>query len=388
MGKLLFDTIKKIKPLDKNRMEEKEKELNSLLKTPKGLGKLEKLAIRLEGIDKNYKPDKKMVLVMAADNGVEQEKVSKSKRVITQYVVEAMLNGKSSINALGMVYNADVKVVDLGIDESSDIKNEINLSGIIEKKIIKSGTNNIAKEAAMTYEQAVKAIETGIEMVDEFVKDGYNLFATGEMGIGNTTTSSAVLKVFTDLPIDEIVGYGSGIDDKTLEHKKNVIKKAIQVNGLLNFFEKSKNAEGKKNIRKEQGNMDFESKINFENFKTEESQKSIINVLAKVGGLDIAGMAGTYLGCAKNRVPVVIDGFISAVSALIAYKICPVSREFMIASHLSEEPGMKYIMKELNLEPMLFINMKLGEGTGAVMMFPVIEGACNITKVVREYPDV
>ena len=388
MGKLLFDTIKKIKPLDKNRMEEKEKELNSLLKTPKGLGKLEKLAIWLEGIDKNYKPDKKMVLVMAADNGVEREKVSKSKRVITQYVVEAMLNGKSSINALGMVYNADVKVVDLGIDESSDIKNEINLSGIIEKKIIKSGTNNIAKEAAMTYEQAVKAIETGIEMVDEFVKDGYNLFATGEMGIGNTTTGSAVLKVLTDLPIDEIVGYGSGIDDKTLEHKKNVVKKAIQVNGLLNFFEKSKNVEGKKKIRKEQGNMDFESKINFENFKTEEYQKSIINVLAKVGGLDIAGMAGTYLGCAKNRVPVVIDGFISAVSALIAYKICPVSREFMIASHLSEEPGMKYIMKELNLEPMLFMNMKLGEGTGAVMMFPVIEGACNITKVVREYPDV
>lgn len=388
MGKLLFDTIKKIKPLDKNRMEEKEKELNSLLKTPKGLGKLEELAIRLEGIDKNYKPDKKMVLVMAADNGVEREKVSKSKRVITQYVVEAMLNGKSSINALGMIYNADIKVVDLGIDKSSDIKNKINFKGIIDKKIMEFGTNNISKEAAMTYEQAVKAIETGIEMVDEFVKDGYNLFATGEMGIGNTTTSSAILKVLTDLPIDEIVGYGSGIDDKTLEHKKNVIKKAIQVNGLLDFFEKSKNVEGKKKIRKEQGNMDFKSKINFENFKTEESQKSIINVLAKVGGLDIAGMAGTYLGCAKNRVPVVIDGFISAVSALIAYKICPVSREFMIASHLSEEPGMKYIMKELNLEPMLFMNMKLGEGTGAVMMFPVIEGACNITGVVRKYPDV
>ena len=388
MGKLLFDTIKKIKPLDKNRMEEKEKELNSLLKTPKGLGKLEKLAIWLEGIDKNYKPDKKMVLVMAADNGVEREKVSKSKRVITQYVVEAMLNGKSSINALGMIYNADIKVVDLGIDKSSDIKNKINFKGIIDKKIMEFGTNNISKEAAMTYEQAVKAIETGIETVDEFVKDGYNLFATGEMGIGNTTTSSAILKVLTDSPIDEIVGYGSGIDDKTLEHKKNVIKKAIQVNGLLDFFEKSKNVEGKKKIRKEQGNMDFKSKINFENFKTEESQKSIINVLAKVGGLDIAGMAGTYLGCAKNRVPVVIDGFISAVSALIAYKICPVSREFMIASHLSEEPGMKYIMKELNLEPMLFMNMKLGEGTGAVMMFPVIEGACNITGVVRKYPDV
>ena len=388
MGRLLFDTIKKIKPLDKNRMEEKEKELNSLLKTPKGLGKLEELAIRLEGIDENYKPDKKMVLVMAADNGVEREKVSKSKRVITQYVVEAMLNGKSSINALGMVYNADIKVVDLGIDKSSDIKNKINFKGIIDKKIMEFGTNNISKEAAMTYEQAVKAIETGIEMVDEFVKDGYNLFATGEMGIGNTTTSSTVLKVLTDLPIDEIVGYGSGIDDKTLEHKKNVVKKAIQTNGLLDFFEKSKNSEEKKNIKKDKKNTDFESKINFENLKTEEYQKSIINVLAKVGGLDIAGMAGIYLGCAKNCVPVVIDGFISAVSALIAYKICPASREFMIASHLSEEPGMKYIMKELNLEPMLFMNMKLGEGTGAVMMFPVIEGACNITGVVRKYPDV
>ena len=366
-GKILFDTIKKITALDKNRMKKKEDELNSLLKTPKGLGKLEELAIRLEGMSENYKPRKKMVLVMAADNGVEREKVSKSKRVITQYVVEAMLNGKSSINALAMVYNADVKVVDLGIDESSDAKNEINLSGIIDRKIMKSGTNNIVKGAAMNYEKAVKAIETGIEMVDGFVKAGYNLFATGEMGIGNTTTSSAILKVLTDLSLDEIVGYGSGIDDKTLEHKKNVVKKAVEVNGLSKFFEENINGTGKK-----------------EKFE----KNKIIDVLAKVGGLDIAGMVGTYLGCAKNRVPVVIDGFISAISALVAYKICPNCRNFMIASHLSEEPGMKYIMKELDLEPMLFMNMKLGEGTGAVVMFPVIEGACNITEVVRKYPDV
>ena len=165
-GEILFDTIKKITALDRNKMKKKENELNSLLKTPKGLGKLEELAIRLEGMNENYKPCKKMVLVMAADNGVEREKVSKSKRVITQYVVEAMLNGKSSINALSMAYNADVKVVDLGIDESSDIKKEIDLSGIINRKIMESGTNNIAKQAAMEYEDAVKAIETGIEMVD------------------------------------------------------------------------------------------------------------------------------------------------------------------------------------------------------------------------------
>ncbi|WP_455037011.1 nicotinate-nucleotide--dimethylbenzimidazole phosphoribosyltransferase, partial [Leptotrichia massiliensis] len=323
-GEILFDTIKKITTLDRNKMKKKENELNSLLKTPKGLGKLEELAIRLEGMSKNYKPNKKMVLVMAADNGVEHEKVSKSKRVITQYVVEAMLNGKSSINALSMSYNADVRVVDLGIDESSDIKKEIDLSGIINRKIMESGTNNIAKGAAMEYEDAVKAIEIGIEVVDKFARDGYNLFATGEMGIGNTTTSSAILKVLTDLSLDEIVGYGSGIDDKTLEHKKNVVKRAVEVNGLSKFFEENING--------------TEKKEKFEKNK-------IIDVLAKVGGLDIAGMVGTYLGCAKNRVPVVIDGFISAISALVAYKICPNCRNFMIASHLSEEPGMKYIMK-------------------------------------------
>jgi len=392
-GKILFDTIKKITALDKNRMKKKEDELNSLLKTPKGLGKLEELAIRLEGMSENYKPRKKMVLVMAADNGVEREKVSKSKRVITQYVVEAMLNGKSSINALAMVYNADVKVVDLGIDESSDAKNEINLSGIIDRKIMKSGTNNIVKGAAMNYEKAVKAIETGIEMVDEFVKDGYNLFATGEMGIGNTTTSSAILKVLTDLSLDEIVGYGSGIDDKTLEHKKNVVKKAVEVNGLSKFFEENINGtEKKENLEKNQENISFDEKENAVNVKSENNyilkKNKIIDILAKVGGLDIAGMAGTYLGCAQNCIPVVIDGFISAISALVAYKICPDCRDFMIASHLSEEPGMQYIMKELDLEPMLFMNMKLGEGTGAVMMFPVIEGACNITGVVRKYPHV
>jgi len=392
-GKILFDTIKKITALDKNRMKKKEDELNSLLKTPKGLGKLEELAIRLEGMSENYKPRKKMVLVMAADNGVEREKVSKSKRVITQYVVEAMLNGKSSINALSMVYNAEVKVVDVGIDESSDIKNEIDLSGIINRKIMKSGTNNIAKGTAMDYEDAVKAIEVGIEVVDEFVRNGYNLFATGEMGIGNTTTSSAILKVLTDFSLDEIVGYGSGIDDKTLEHKKNVVKKAVEVNGLSKFFEENINGtEKKENLEKNQENISFDEKENAVNVKSEDNyilkKNKIVDVLAKVGGLDIAGMTGTYLGCAKNRVPIVIDGFISAISALVAYKICPNCRDFMIASHLSEEPGMKYILKELALDPMLFMDMKLGEGTGAVMMFPVIEGACNITGVVRKYPHV
>lgn len=351
---LLQQTIKKIEPLNKENMIKKENELNSLLKTPKGLGKLEELAIQLEGIKENYNVNKKVVLVMAADNGVEREGVSKSKRVITQYVVEAMLNGVSSINALGETFNSDVVVVDLGIDERTDIKGEIKLKGIKNKKIMEYGTNNIVNERAMSYEDTVKAIEIGIDEVDKLFEKGYNLFATGEMGIGNTTTSSAILKVFTDLSLDDIVGYGSGIDDKTLEHKKQVIKKAIEVNNNI-------------------------EKINIED---------PIDVLSKVGGLDIAGMVGTYLGCAKNKIPVVIDGLISAVAALVAYKLCNNVKGYMIASHLSEEPGMKYILKELELEPSLYMNMKLGEGSGAIMMFPVVESAINITKIVRKYPVV
>lgn len=351
---ILKNTIQNIEEINKIRMEIKENELNSLLKTPKGLGKLEELAIQLEGICENYKPNKKVVLVMAADNGVEREGVSKSKRVITQYVVEAMLNRKSSINALAQAYNSSVVVVDLGIDESSDEKNAINLIGVVDEKLMELGTNNITEEPAMTYETAVKAIEVGIKMVDRLVEKGYNLFATGEMGIGNTTTSSAILNVFTNLDLDDIVGYGSGIDDETLEHKKNIIFKAVEVNNIL-------------------------SKIKVDD---------PIDVLAKVGGLDIAGMVGTYLGCAKNKVPVVIDGFISAVAALIAYKLEPKTKGYMIASHISEEPGMKYIFKEIGLEPMLFMQMKLGEGTGAIMMFPVIDGAINISGNVRKYPEV
>ena len=266
--RILKEVIDKIVPASEERMKKKSKELNSILKTPNGLGKMEELAIRLEGMRENYFPMKKLVLVMAADNGIEREGVSKSKRVITQYVVEAMLNKKSSINALSKVFDSDVKVVDLGIDETTDTKNEIDLFGIIDKKLMENGTENIVNGPAMTYETAVKAIEVGIEMVDKFVKEGYNLFATGEMGIGNTTTSSAILKVFTDLSLDDIVGYGSGIDDKTLEHKKNVIRKAIQNNDI--------------------------------------NEKDAIDVLAKVGGLDIAGIAGIFLGCAKNQVPVVI----------------------------------------------------------------------------------
>lgn len=344
----LEQVLNEIEPINKDRMVKKEKELGSLLKIPKGLGKLEELAIQLEGISENYSVKKRVVLVMAADNGVEKEGVSFSKRIITQYVVEAMLQGHSSINALANVYNSDVFVVDLGIDRSCDSENKIDLTGIIDQKLMENGTGNIAIEPAMSYEVAKKAIEIGVKTVDGLIKDGYNLFVPGEMGIGNTTTSSAVLKVFTDLPLDEIVGHGSGINNETLKHKKNIIKKATEIN----------------NINKEDP----------------------IDVLAKVGGLDIAGMVGVYIGCAKNKVPVVIDGLISAVAALIAYKLNPLVRDYMIGSNIGVEPGEKYLMKELGFEPGLFMRMNLGEGSGGILMFPMIDGALNITKTVGKYP--
>jgi nicotinate-nucleotide--dimethylbenzimidazole phosphoribosyltransferase len=281
---------------------------------------------------------------MAADNGVEAEGVSASKRVITQYVVEAMLKKEASISSLAKTFGSDVFVVDLGIDS------EKKFPGIIDRKVMKNGTKNIRVGEAMTREEAIKAIEAGIETVDRLVAEGYNLFAIGEMGIANTTTSSAILRVLTDLPLNDIVGKGSGICDEKLELKKQVIMDAISVNSP--------------------------------------NTSDPIEVLHKLGGLDIAAMTGAYLGAAKNRAPVIIDGLISGVSALLASLINPKIKEYMLPSHIGEEPGIKWIMKNMELEPMLFMNMKLGEGSGAVLMFPIVEAASNIARDIRLYPEV
>lgn len=358
--------LKCIEPLNSKNINKKKKELDTLLKTPKGLGYLEDLAIQLSGMTEDNKEfilKKKAVLVMAGDNGVERENVSASHRLITKYVVESMLKGSSSVNALAKIYNSDVFVVDLGIDEDCQGKT-FDFDGIIDEKISRCGTGNIKIERAMTYEETVRAIFVGIRLVKELYGKGYNAIATGEMGIGNTTTSSALLYYIcnTELDIDDIVGRGSGIDDQKLEHKKNIIKEAVKRVYSTN---------------KDNNFLDIDNKKNY-----------FVEILSQLGGFDIAGMVGIYLGASIYKIPVIIDGFISAVSALIAYKISPLSKEYMVASHMSEEPGMKYIMSELNLVPPMNMNMKLGEGSGAVLMFPVIEGALNITKEVRIYPTI
>lgn len=341
---LLKSTIDNIKPLNKKSMLEKEEYLKRLLKTPNGLGKLEDIAIQLSGISSSYKVANKAVIVMAADNGVEKENVSASKREITQHVVDAMLEGEASVSSLCKTMQSDLFVVDLGIDTKKVFEKAIT------KKIMPKGTNNIRYEPAMSNSEAVKAVETGIEMVEQVVSKGYNLLAVGEMGIGNTTTSSACLKVLTNLPLLKIVGYGSGIDQDTLLLKIKVIEDAININNP--------------------------------------NPNDPLDIIQKVGGLDIAAMTGVYLGAAMYKVPVVLDGLISGVSALLAYKLNPLCKEYMIPSHISEEPGAKYIMDQLDFEPMLNMHMKLGEGSGAVLVFPFIEAACNFIDEVRLYPEI
>ncbi len=339
---LLKETVDKISGLNEEWTKTRKNAIDALLKTPNGLGKLEEISIQIAGMNFNYKVNKKAVVVMAADNGVEKEGVSASKREITTILAHAMLNKKASINSLAKSMGSEVFVVDLGIDTTDKFE------GIYDKVVMKNGTRNIKLENAMTREEAVKAIEAGIEVVDELVKKGYNLIAVGEIGIGNTTTSSAIARVISTVSIDEIVGVGSGIDRNKLELKKKVVEEAVKINGPYS--------------------------------------DNPIEILHKLGGLDIAAMTGAYLSAAKNRIPIVVDGFISGISAYIAYKICEESKEFMISSHISEEPGAKWIMKELGFEPNLYMKMKLGEGSGAVLMFPLIEAALNMDKDIMNYP--
>lgn len=342
--KILEETIQNIYPLDKDLCEQQTKVLARLLKTPDGLGKMEKISIQLAGMKKDFQIEKKAVVVMAADNGVEKEGVSASKRVITQFVVDAMARGEASVSSLSKSFGSELFVVDLGIDC------EKHIEGSILKKIMKNGTCNIRHKAAMTRKQAIEAIETGITIAEDCINKGFNLFALGEMGIGNTTTSSACLKVLIDLPLDDIVGYGSGINDETLKLKKQVIQDALDVN--------------KPNVN------------------------DPIDIIHKVGGLDIAAMTGFYLGAARYKVPVVLDGLISGIAALLAMKFNAFAKDYMIPSHLSEEPGSKYILRELGFEPALYMNMKLGEGSGAILMFPIIEASNNLSKNIRLYPEL
>ena len=321
-----------ITPAHEKSMKEAAERLDSLAKPIGSLGKLETLAIKISGITgkQNNSFDKKVTIIMAADNGVVEEGVSSAPQVVTAIQTLNFLKGVTGVCVLSKQAGSDIKVVDIGV--ASDLEGP----GLVNRKIRK-GTSNMAKGPAMSREEVVKAIETGIEMVAQLVSEGYSLFGTGEMGIGNTSTSSAVAMTFLGCSADAAVGKGAGLTEEDFGKKKSIIESAIAVN--------------------------------------KPDPQDPIDVLSKVGGFDIAGMTGCFLGAAYYRVPVVIDGFISVAAALTAYRINPLVKDFMIASHCSMEPGYILAAKELGLEPMLNLDMRLGEGSGCPLAFNIIEAA-------------
>lgn len=329
---MLNKVISGIKPLNEESILKARERVDSLAKPLGSLGELEEIAIKLAGITGQVKNrvDKKCIIIMSADNGVVEEGVASAPQVVTLAQTKNFVRGKTGVAVLAKQNGADLIVVDIGINSDEII------NGVINRKINK-GTKNIFKGPAMEYSEAVKAINIGIEMTKKAVEDGYNLIGVGEMGIGNTTTSAAVLKALINCDVESVVGKGAGLTKEGFMKKKEVVEKALEIN-----------------------NIDFEDPI---------------DILAKVGGYDIAGMVGVYLASAYYRVPVVIDGFISVVAALVATKLNPLVRDFCIPSHKSEEIGYNIAINELGLKPMLNLGMRLGEGSGCPIAFSVVEFA-------------
>lgn len=338
----LYQLAGEIGPLHSSAIEAAGRHLDQLTKPPGSLGRLEEVARQLAGITGETVPSlgKKAVIVMAGDHGVCEEGVSAFPAEVTPQMVINFLNGGAAVNVLSRHTGADVVCVDIGVNA------ELDHPQLYSRKVRK-GTRNMAKEAAMTEEEALQAIQVGIDLVKELVDDGYSLFATGEMGIGNTTASSALLAVLTGTDIGTAVGRGTGINDEKLLHKQAVIERAIKLN--------------------------------------QPDADDPIDVLAKLGGLEIAGLTGAILGAALHRRPIVIDGFISSAAALIASRIAPQSVSYMIASHLSQETGHARLLEAVGLSPMLHMDMRLGEGTGAVLAFPLIEASVKVMKEMASF---
>jgi len=328
----IFETINNLKPLNAEVMLSSNEHWDSLTKPLGSLGRLESLVTQICGITGLVFPrvDKKCTIIMCADNGVTDEGISSCPKEVTATVTKNFTKGVTGINVLSKFAKADICIVDIGVE------GEISFPEILNRKIM-NGTNNIAIGPAMTREQAISAIETGIEIAESLIAKGYNLLNTGEMGIGNTTTSSAVLTVLTGRSVEETTGKGSGLSKVAYENKKEVIKRAIKIN--------NPNAD------------------------------DVIDVIAKVGGLDIAGLCGAFIGSANKRTPIIIDGLISGVAAICACRLNPMVKEYLIPSHSSAEPGARAVNSELNFDSYINADMRLGEGTGGAIMFNLIEAA-------------
>lgn len=336
MSTKLEEIIKKITKIDYKLMQITQSRLDNLTKPQGSLGRLEELVKLVVGITRNENPNfkNKVIFTLASDHGVTQEGISAYPKEVTAQMVHNFLRGGAGINVLAKHVGAKVVVVDIGVAE--DLKPHPEL--IIKK--INYGTKNMVKGSTMTEEEAIKSIETGIQIFENEFQNGLDIIGTGEMGIGNTTCASAITTVFTKKPVEDVTGRGTGIDDKMLENKIRIIKEALKINKpILN---------------------------------------NPLDVLAKVGGFEIGGLCGIILAAASKKIPVVIDGFISGAAALVAYHLEPKTKDYMIASHCSVEIGHKIILDHIGLKPILDLNLRLGEGTGAALGINIVEAAIKI----------
>ncbi|HEY1390946.1 MAG TPA: nicotinate-nucleotide--dimethylbenzimidazole phosphoribosyltransferase [Ktedonobacterales bacterium] len=321
-----------ITPLDSGAMAAARARQEQLTKPAGSLGRLESLAIQITGIVGHEQPalDNKAIVVMAGDHGVTAEGVSAYPAEVTPQMVLNFLRGGAAINALAGVVGARVVVVDIGVASL------LEHPGLLSRKVA-PGTANMAQGPAMTREQAEEAIAVGIAVVDSLARAGVQMVATGEMGIGNTTAASAITAILTGSTPAEVTGRGTGIDDAQLVHKIAVIERALAVNAP--------------------------------------DHDDGLDVLAKVGGLEIAGLVGVILGGAAHHMPVVLDGFIAGSAALVVEKLCPQVRDYLIAGHLSVEGGHPVLLEALGLQSLLNLDLRLGEGTGAALAIGIIDGA-------------
>lgn len=333
MEKDLLSAIAAIRPPDRQAMAAAEKRQAELAKPPGSLGRLEDISVQLAGISGKVinKIEKTRIIVLAADNGVVAEGVASAPQSVTLAQTINLTRGITGASAIAAYFGDEVQVVDVGVNA------RIDCPAVTDRKIA-MGTANLALEPAMTREQAVKAIETGMEMAQTAKNDGVDIIGVGEMGIGNTTTSSAVLASLLSLPAEEVTGRGGGINDESFARKKAVIDAAIALH--------------------------------------RPDRNDPIDVLSKVGGLDIAAMCGVFLGAAANSLPVVADGFISIVAALCASRLCGNVKGYIIPSHASFEKGYAAAAEELGMQPYLQLGMRLGEGSGCPIAFRVVQAAC------------
>ena len=344
----LAEIINRIQPVEQEWIQKARQRTAQLVMPTRALGRLHEISERLCGIRQTLEPaiNQKAILVMAGDHGVVEEGVSAYPQEVTPAMVRTFLAGGAGINAISRQVGADVWVVDMGIIPDLDPGGLKGAERLLVEKV-GNGTANFARGPAMSRQEAEKALLIGFEQASKLIEQGADILGTGDMGIGNTTPAAAIGTVLTGASLAKMVGRGTGVDDAGLRRKREVVRRGIEIN-----------------------NPDPEDGL---------------DVLAKVGGFEIGGIAGSILAGAFQRRAVVIDGFISTAGALIADALCPAVKDYLFAGHCSEEPGHRIMLKHLGLDPILDLGMRLGEGTGAALAMGVIESAVRMFKEVLTF---